>query len=161
VTRLPFRVTLIAALLFSTDALADSGILPDPSITPGASRTVNIAEICNMGSTRSLRHWSRERDNFIMKEYGLPAGAHHQYEVDHLVPLEIGGSDDDKNLWPQPRRSIERVWNAERKNELENKLHALICTGEIDPEIAQRAIADDWTEAYRKYTGRTVSQEQP
>jgi hypothetical protein len=66
-------------------------------------RTTNIGEICNEGSTRSLRHWSRERDDFIMREYGLPPGAHPNFEVDHLIALELGGADTDTNLWPEPR----------------------------------------------------------
>jgi hypothetical protein len=132
-------------------AWADSGILPDPSLTPGAVRTTNIGEICNEGSTSSLRHWSRDRDDFIMREYGLPGGAHPDYEVDHLIPLELGGADANANLWPEPRRSIEPVWNAERKDRLENRLHEMICSGELDPPIAQRMIAEDWTEAYGRF----------
>ena len=141
------------ALMLAGPAWADSGILPDPTITPGAVRTTNIGEICNSGSTRSLRHWSRERDDRVMRSYGLPGGVHPDYEVDHLIALENGGSDDDKNLWPEPRRTIEPTWSAERKDELENRLHALICAGELDPEIAQRAIAEDWVEAFRRYVG--------
>ena len=72
-------------------------------LTPGAVRTTNIGEICST-PTSTLRHWSRERDDHIMAEYGLPMGAHPQYEVDHLVPLCLGGNDDDRNLWPEPRR---------------------------------------------------------
>ena len=88
-----------------------------------------------------------------MRSYGLPGGVHPDYEVDHLIALENGGSDDDKNFWPEPRRTIEPTWSAERKDELENRLHALICAGELDPEIAQRAIAEDWVEAFRRYVG--------
>ena len=63
-------------------------------------------------------------------------------------PLSIGGSDDDANLWPEPRRMIEPEWSAERKDELEMRLHALVCAGRIDIVDAQKAIAEDWTERY-------------
>jgi hypothetical protein len=86
-----------------------------------------------------------------MTEYNLPTGPHPDYEVDHLIPLGIGGADDHKNLWPEPRRSIEPVWNAERKDALEYKLRELVCGGQLDVNTAQKAIADDWTEAYRRY----------
>jgi hypothetical protein len=33
-----------------------------------------------------------------MVEYGLPPGPHPDYEVDHLIPLWIGGADEDRNL---------------------------------------------------------------
>jgi hypothetical protein len=39
-----------------------------------------------------LRHWSRARDDRIMAEYGLPTGPHSDYEVDHLIPLGLGGA---------------------------------------------------------------------
>lgn len=57
------------------------------------------------------------------------------------------------NLWPEPRRSIEPVWNAERKDRLEWRLRDLICSGALDARAAQAAIADDWTHAYRRYVG--------
>ena len=67
------------------------------------------------------------------------------------MPLELGGSDDLANLWPEPRFSIEPEWNAERKDELENALHAFVCNGDLDIEVAQKAIEDDWTEAWKRY----------
>ena len=82
---------------------------------------------------------------------GLPAGAHPQYEVDHLVPLCLGGADSDANLWPEPRRSIEPVWNAERKDELEARMCALVCSGQLDVVEAQKEIAEDWIETYGKF----------
>ena len=70
---------VITALVF---ALAANGamaqviaIVPDPTITPGAVRTTDAGEICAAG-TRALRHWSRERDDRIMGEYGLSPGPH-------------------------------------------------------------------------------------
>ena len=60
--------------LMASPALADSGIVPDPSFTPGAVRTANIGEVCST-STRKLRHWSRDRDDRIVAEYGLPQPA--------------------------------------------------------------------------------------
>ena len=147
------RALLAAALLaIASPAWADSGILPDTNITPGAIRTTDVGEICSHG-TRELRHWDRERDNRIMAEYGLPTGVHPQYEVDHLVPLGIGGADEDANLWPEPRRSIEPTWSAERKDELEWKLRDLVCSGALAVQVAQKAIAEDWTEAFKRYVG--------
>src|SRR5271168_3872578 len=97
-------VPFLAALALGP-AFADTTIVPDPTLTPGAVRTIEVGNICSQG-TSGLRHWSRERDDRIMAEYGLPPGPHPDYEIDHLIPLGIGGADDDKNLWPEPRRSI-------------------------------------------------------
>jgi hypothetical protein len=147
----PMRLVLAAVALVATvQAASAQAIVPDPTLTPGAIRTVDVIAICSTG-TRQLRHWSRERDDHIMTEYGLAPGPHPDYEVDHLIPLGIGGADDDTNLWPEPRRSIESEWNAERKDRLEEKLRELVCNGALDVGEAQRAIADDWTEAWRRY----------
>ena len=145
-------LALVTALISPALAQTPAAIAPDPTITPGAVRTTDAGEICSTG-TRALRQWDRARDDHIMTEYGLPAGPHPDFEIDHLIPLGIGGADDDKNLWPEPRRSIEPVWNAEAKDRLEWKLRDLVCSGALDAREAQREIADDWTEAYRRYVG--------
>jgi hypothetical protein len=78
------------------------------------------------------------------------AGPHPTIEIDHLIPLGVGGADDDRNLWPEPRRQVELLWNAEAKDRLEMRLHNMICAGEVSPVEAQAAFTDDWTKAYRK-----------
>lgn len=125
--------------------------LPDPALTPGAVRTTDKGAVCGDRHTSQYRHWSRARDDRILAEYGLPAGPRPDFEVDHLIPLDLGGSDEDSNLWPQPRRSIEPEWNAERKDRLEWKLSDMVCNGQLDLVVAQDAIRTDWTGAYRKY----------
>jgi hypothetical protein len=144
------RILAALALLASPAWAAPAAIVPDPILTPGAVRTTDVGAICATG-TRQLRHWDRARDDHILAEYGLPPGPHPDFEVDHLIPLGIGGADDDKNLWAEPRRSIEPTWNAERKDELEWKLRDLVCSGQLDVRQAQQAIAGDWTEAYGRF----------
>ena len=89
-----FLAALAAALMLTWPAKADPAIAPDPTITPGAVRTTDAGEICSTG-TRQLRHWNRDRDDRILVEYGLPPGPHPDFEIDHLVPLGIGGADSD------------------------------------------------------------------
>jgi hypothetical protein len=153
------KILLLPALLVSTAAAAqDVAPIPNHQLTPGSVRTTDIAEICANG-TVGLRHWSRERDNQIMLEYGLMPGPHPDFEVDHLIPLGIGGSDDDRNLWPEPRRSLEPIFNAEAKDRLEWKLRELVCSGSLAVRVAQQAIRDDWTNAYRKYVNKRAVQD--
>jgi len=91
------------------------------------------------------------RRDEILRRYGLPPGTHPDYEIDHLIPLCLGGSDDPSNLWPQPRRSIEETWNAEAKDRLEHLMCDMVCAGQIDIARAQEAFATDWIDAYQKY----------
>jgi hypothetical protein len=52
-------------------------------------------------------------------------------------------------LWPEPYGL--RSWNAHAKDSLENLLPRLVCSGRIDPATAQREMASNWIEAYKKY----------
>jgi hypothetical protein len=140
----------VVALAWSAASAADFAIVPDPTLTPGAVRTTDPVEICTH-STREFRHWSREADDRILIEYGLPPGPHPEVEIDHLIPLGVGGADDDRNKWPEPRRNIEPQWNAEAKDRLEWKLHDLICSAQLDVAEAQQMIAEDWTAAYSRF----------
>src|SRR5262249_28241155 len=81
--------------------------------------------------------------------YGITSHQPREYEVDHLISLELGGSNSIKNLWPQSY--LTQPYNAHVKDVLENKLHKMVCDGTIDLRTAQREIATNWIEAYRKY----------
>ena len=71
--------------------------------------------------------------------------------MDHLISLELGGSNSLKNLWPE---SYQGAWNAHVKDRLENRLHALVCAGQLDLKTAQHAIATNWIAAYQQYLGQ-------
>lgn len=115
------------------------GLLPDRACTPGAVATAALAIVCHT-STRGRREVSREVRRHVFEAYGLPPqqppGA---YEVDHLIPLELGGSNDVANLWPEAAPGFHD------KDRVENELHARVCAGSLRLEDAQRMIATDWT----------------
>jgi hypothetical protein len=141
-------LALTALLVAAAPAAAQNwAIVPDPTLTLGAVRTTKFSDICST-PTSELRHWNRERDDRILAKYGLPTGPHPTVEIDHLIPLCLGGADDDANLWPEPRRSIEKEWPAELKDDLEHRLCQMVCNGKLDVREAQREISADWMESY-------------
>jgi hypothetical protein len=143
-------IALTFAALTASPALADDPLRPDPKLTPGAVLTIDTATICMRGYSKTVRHTSGRLKHQVYAEYGIDAVGGH-YEVDHLVPLSIGGADVRPNLWPQ---SVDTMpWNAIVKDRLEERLHMLVCAGELPIERAQREIAADWIAAYRKYLG--------
>lgn len=135
-----------AALALATPAAAQ---LPDPALTPGATRTVTLHAICTPGSSGKARAVSSSTKRAVFARYHVTPtpGA---YEVDHLISLELGGSNDVLNLWPQPYHG---KLNAHDKDRLENQLHALVCRGAVPLAEAQRAIATDWVKALETYGG--------
>ncbi|MDE3017371.1 MAG: HNH endonuclease [Pseudomonadota bacterium] len=143
-----YRIFIAAALVLLPSAgRADDLTLPDPALTPGAVRSTDSSEICQPGYSRSVRHTSVALKRTVYREYGVTY-RHGRYEVDHLIPLGIGGADTRENLWPQPRGS---GWSAEAKDRLEWKLYRMVCHEGFDVRDLQRAIAKNWIAAYRRF----------
>jgi hypothetical protein len=130
-------------------ALIILAAFPIPAITPGAIRTTDKAAICST-RTNTLRHVKSSDHRKVFALYGINCGVTcgKRYEVDHHISLEIGGTNEIENLWPQP---YEPRPGAHEKDVLENKLHAMICHGDISPREAQKEIASDWWKAYQRY----------
>lgn len=133
-----------------------NGSLPDVACTPGTTDAAvtqeNIKQtICVSGYTTKVRppvSYTNPLKSELMKRYGA-TGAPSDYELDHLISLELGGHPSDpRNLFPQPYLILP---GAHEKDQLENKLHALICAGTITLQDAQLAVATDWVSAYHKY----------
>ena len=133
-----------------TAAFAADPIVPDTKLTPGAVLTADEATICQPGYSKSVRHTSGQLKHRVYVEYGIDRNAGH-YEIDHLIPLGIGGADTRENLWPESRDTA--PWNAGVKDRLERYLHVEVCAGHIAVQDAQKAIATDWVAAYRRYLG--------
>lgn len=72
------------------------------------------------------------------------------WELDHLVPLELGGAPSDpRNLWPEPGAS------PNPKDGVESAANRAVCTGRMQLEDAQRSIAGDWI-AFGRQLGAAV-----
>lgn len=139
------RVVALAAIALTFTAAAQNERLPDPSLTPGAIRTTSRSNICGQG-TVYLRQDAGELRSAIAKRYALPTTK--GYEVDHLIPLGIGGANVVENLWPQP-------WpEAHKKDRLEWHMRDMICRNGADAATLQQAIRTDWRKAYNDYMVR-------
>lgn len=80
----------------------------------------------------------------VYAEYGIRTRTRGQYEVDHLVPLEGGGSNSIANLFPQPARPAGGGPGFHEKDQLENRMHDRVCAGSLDLRSAQRQVAKNW-----------------
>ncbi len=143
----PFSLSVSLLLSALSFAASSDQPRPDPQLTPGATLEVTTADICVSGYTKKVRNVPAAVKRQVYAEYHATntPGA---YEVDHLIPLELGGSNSIQNLWPE---SYTIEWNARIKDELENRLHVLACHGTVPLSQAQQEIASDWIAAYQKY----------
>jgi hypothetical protein len=142
-------IVLMAAAFLLSVSEAFAGDLPDPGLTPGAVLTTDVSKVCEPGYSKSVRHVSGKVKAKVYREYEVRTHRSGEYEIDHLVSLELGGSNDITNLWPESYETT--PWNAHVKDKLENKLHELICSGQLDIREAQKAMATDWIAAYKRY----------
>lgn len=129
-----------------TSGCVSSNALPDPACTPGgvfASATTQ--QICTIGYTSQVRNVSSAVKSQVYSEYGIASHEPGQYEVDHLIPLELGGSNSIANLWPEPASPSPGF---HEKDQVEDYLHQQVCDGKISLPEAQARIAHDWLTVY-------------
>ncbi len=135
--------------------------LPDPHCTPGSidpqvSQANIYQTICRKGGyTASVRPPVSLTEPFKVQ-------IEHSYndtyttsktELDHLIPLSLGGASSTYNLWPQPDQGSPSQFNEtsyygiNAKDGVEDALHTFVCAGKVTLQAAQDAIATNWTTA--------------
>jgi hypothetical protein len=128
--------------------------LPNPKLTPGATLDVTEKDLCKNGYESRDRTIPVSVKGQVVDRYGINASAS-GYNIDHLIPVGLAGSNSLTNLWPQP---LSGEWSYQKKNRLEAKLQKMVCSGAVDLKTAQNEIANDWVSAYKKYLGESQVQ---
>ena len=125
-----------------------NGPLQDTACTPGdIIPTATKSQICQPGYSKSVRNVPNSVKDQVYAEYGITQHSAGEYEVDHLVSLELGGSNDISNLWPEaasPKPGFHE------KDKVENYMHSQVCSGAISLEQAQIEIATNWLNVYNQ-----------
>ncbi|MGC2172095.1 MAG: zf-HC2 domain-containing protein [Candidatus Sulfotelmatobacter sp.] len=122
---------------------------PNLQLTPGATVPVTADQVCRADAERAAPVVPVSLERKVFEEYGVTPPRPDAYEVDYLITPELGGATDIRNLWPEPYQDT--VWNAHVKDQLEHRLHRMVCRGDVDLATAQHDISSDWIAAYRKY----------
>jgi hypothetical protein len=101
--------------------------------------------ICRRGYTKTIRpsvEYTNRIKRSLLRAAGIDASRISDYELDHIVPLALGGHPRNlTNLALQPWRGVH---GAARKDALETRLHSLVCRGEVTLTAARICIAEDW-----------------
>lgn len=131
-----------------TSGCQAQGGLPDSACTPGAIiASATKDQICQSGYASSVRNVPQSEKDQVYAEYGIASHYAGQYEVDHLVSLELGGSNDIANLWPE---AASPTPGFHEKDKVENYLHDQMCNGSISLQQAQIEIATNWLQVYQQ-----------
>jgi len=122
--------------------------LADRLCTPGAVFAgITVAKLCVKGYASSVRDVPEFEKKAVYKEYGITTHRPYQYEVDHLVSLELGGSNSIANLWPE---AASPTPGYHQKDKVENYLHQQVCAGKIALAKAQQEEVTNWLAIYQQ-----------
>jgi hypothetical protein len=151
------KAVFALCLLWNVGALARQPTphLPDPLLTPGGAFDVTLQDIRAPGYSKKVRAVTKGLREQAFNRYGIASDRSGEYQIDHLIPLSLGGSNSIMNLWPMPHG------DARAKDALEKKLLKLVRSGQLDLHSVQREIAADWTQAYQKYMVSAAAPPQP
>lgn len=138
---------------------AEGQPLPDPACTPGAIDAAvtdanTATTVCRKGgytgSVRPPEALTEPVKRRLLAAYGIPAAQIGDYELDHLIPLSVGGASDVRNLWPERNEFLWYRAGGEVHNDkdvVEDHLFRALCEGRTTVAAAERAMATNWTTA--------------
>jgi hypothetical protein len=126
--------------------------LPDPACTPGAVdpavTQANLAStICKSGYTATVRAPASDTNKVktqSLSQYGQARSSSTEY--DHLISLQLGGTNAVSNLWPEPNRA-NAPGTTNPKDATETRLNKAVCSHKVTLAAAQKAIARNWVTA--------------
>jgi len=137
---------MAAAVMVGVPAFA-AAQLPSSFQTPGAKGKANDAQVCAAdfeASVKPIAKWQRDQ---ALERYGKRT-EDFTGDLDHLIPIALGGTNDPDNLWPLPSS---KEMGPEQKKALDLKLHEMVCAKTLTLKAAQDAIKKDWVKAYAQY----------
>lgn len=124
------------------------------AINPDVTQENIRQTICVSGYTRTVRPATSYTNGVkakLMAEAGLDSSHMSEYELDHIIPLAVGGHPRKlSNLQLQPWYGQN---SAVEKDGLEVRLQHMVCKGQITLLDAQYCIAEDWQACEADVTG--------
>ena len=131
--------------------------VPDAKCTPGGvnpSVTVDVLRdpawrtktVRNCASSEAQKHVAYRW--YDIEKPRVNSNENQVCELDHLVPLELGGADGLGNIWPQcgPDAVSLNQRYFKQKDHVENYLADEVKAGRMPLSEAQKGIARDWTQ---------------
>src|SRR3954462_396574 len=120
--RMAWLSCVTTAVVLGVPAIA-AAQLPSSFQTPGAKGKANEGQVWAAdfeASVKPIAKWQRDQ---ALEKYGKRP-EDFTGELDHLIPISLGGTKDPENLWPLPAN---KDMGPAEKNALALKLHQLVC----------------------------------
>jgi hypothetical protein len=129
-----------------------AAVVPPEALSADVRQETIQQTICVPGYAASVRpstSYTNGVKSKLLRDQGLPPSAAPEYELDHRIPLALGGH-------PRSLKNLElQAWEgdggAKRKDRLERRLQQLVCAGKVPLDEARREIYLDWKAAFPKY----------
>lgn len=154
-------------------------IHPPDDITPGAIREeLSLEDILATKWGDDPRRVTSKMKQEAFENYDLsgyddttyrPDEYGRSWQIDHLIPRQMGGADEMENLWPAPYGEVfdpnfpayttEAPWNVVRKDITANRLMQEVREGRMSLEEARERIQGDWTQTYMEFYGDPESED--
>jgi len=144
-------VVLLLNLMFGVASAATFEEYPDSKKTPGDYNTqFNKDKLCSHEvHTGDFRDVSQSKAKAVYASYGINYADHKNYELDHFIPLSLGGSNKTTNLWPEPHHPKHGHGSLD-KDKAEWNLLLRVCHNEITLKDAQKIITTGWVQYFEK-----------
>jgi hypothetical protein len=137
--------------------LKNGFLIPDAGCTPGAFNPTVTLEIlqdpnyhtrCNRDLATTAEQKFVTYSWYRLRHPANNQGANQLCELDHVVPLELGGADTLDNVWPQcgPNGAGLNKRYFKLKDTVENYLTAMVKAGKMNLDDARKGAASDWTQ---------------
>ena len=138
----------------------DSQLYPNPKLTPGVVATTNYKELTTVSKCGTYSKCHRKTSEAVKKQVcaEYPNNCKGVHEIDHLIPLALGGSDALVNLWAEPEHVLTNGEDLDyhAKDRLESYLVIQMKLGKISPQNAQECLLKDWVKCYHLYIAKNL-----
>lgn len=135
------RIIGVIFALISASACAQTAEVLNPDV----HESTLSETICHKGYTKTVRpatSYTNGVKRKLMREEGIDWAYAHNYELDHIIPLTLGGHP--RNIHNLQLQKWDGDDGAKRKDKLEVRLAREVCHGSISLPAAQACIWNDW-----------------
>lgn len=123
-------------------------VVPDPDLTRGHLCSPSDPDFSHYRYKQQIPYCERnvdyERRTQIYEAYKIDHNCRKRFTIDHFIPLSIGGSNSDENLWPE-HKNVKAT-----RPYLEEEIFGAVQSGRMTQAEAVRIITEEKTKAQVK-----------